>query len=229
MERSPTAEGILRGIVRTDGRGQRSDATRNRNRVVRAALEIFAERGMMGTVEQIAERAGVGRATVYRNFPTRDALQVTVATSQFEQIHAIALDAQRNSTPPGVGLVDFVFAAFEYNQANRLYLELYNGRPTEEMLDVHTASRKTIAQLTEESREAGVIRRDVTDKDVALFIGGLSVRLAGDRTSTRDDWRRAAKLALTALGVPERLLPPRRIPRAHREQAADRTDDAHER
>ena len=102
MERSPTAEGILRGIVRTDGRGQRSDATRNRNRVVRAALEIFAERGMMGTVEQIAERAGVGRATVYRNFPTRDALQVTVATSQFEQIHAIALDAQRNSTPPGM-------------------------------------------------------------------------------------------------------------------------------
>ncbi|BCB83880.1 hypothetical protein Psuf_011930 [Phytohabitans suffuscus] len=113
--------------IGTDGRLLRSDGQRNRDLVVRAALEIFAENGMLGTVEQIAVRAGVSRTTVYRSFPTRRALQIAVATSQFAQIHRIALEAQERSAGSGAGLVDFVFGAFEYNQANRLYLELFEG------------------------------------------------------------------------------------------------------
>lgn len=211
MERTPTAEGILRGLAPVAGRAPRSDAQRNRDLVIRAALEIFAERGALGTVEQVATRAGVGRATVYRSFPTREALQVAVATSQFEQIHRIAL-AALSSTPRGAGLVDFVFGAFEYNQANRLYLELFDGRPTAEMREVHRASRRTIAEITDEARAVGAVRADVTDTDVALFCGGMSVRLAAEKDSTPDDWRRVARLVLAGLGVPDRLLPPDRVP-----------------
>ncbi|GGM20791.1 hypothetical protein GCM10007977_022410 [Dactylosporangium sucinum] len=210
----------MRSLAAEDGRALRSDGQRNRDLVVDAALEIFAEDGMMGTVEKIAERAGVSRTTVYRSFPTRQALQIAVATSQFAQIHRIALDAQAGSDGRGSGLVDFVFGAFEYNQANRLYLELFGGRPTAEMRDVHVASRLTIAELTDESRAAGVVRAEVTDDDVALFVGGLSVRLATDRATTQDDWRRSARFALIGLGVPDRLLPPHRIPRAHLDPAA---------
>lgn len=215
MERSATAEGILRNIHPGTGCALRSDAQRNRGLVIGAALEIFAEYGAMGTVEQIAARAGVGRATVYRSFPTREALRIAVATSQFEQIARIALDAQRDSAEPGVGLVEFVFGAFEYNQANRLYLELFDGRPTPEMLDVHTASRSTISALTDEARAAGVIRADVTENDVAVLVGGISTRLAAEPASTPDDWRRMARHLLAGLGVPDRLLPPTRTPRAH--------------
>src|SRR5258708_5274481 len=108
MERSATAEGILRSIPTRGGRALRSDAQRNRDLVIRAALDIFAERGATGTVEHVAARAGVSRASVYRIFPTREALQVAVATSQFEQIHQIALDAQHRSVGTGVGLIEFV-------------------------------------------------------------------------------------------------------------------------
>ncbi|WP_432843219.1 TetR/AcrR family transcriptional regulator [Dactylosporangium sp. CA-092794] len=215
MRHSATADDVVRSIAGGDGRVLRSDGQRNRDLVVRAALEIFAADGMMGTVEKIAERAGVSRTTVYRSFPTRQALQVAVATSQFLQIHRIALDAQAHSGGTGVGLIDFVFGAFEYNQANRLYLELFSGRPTDEMRDVHTASRRTIAELTDEARAAGVIRAEVTDEDVARFTGGLSVRLAADHTTAPQDWRRTARLALIGLGVAEALLPPHRVPRAH--------------
>ncbi|MDQ7903799.1 TetR/AcrR family transcriptional regulator [Phytohabitans sp. ZYX-F-186] len=215
MKRSATAEGVMRSIANGDGRLLRSDGQRNRDQVVRAALEIFGENGMLGTVEQIATRAGVSRTTVYRSFPTRRALQIAVATSQFAQIHRIALLAQERSAGSGVGLVDFVFGAFEYNQANRLYLELFEGRPTAEMLDVHTASRRTIAELTDESRAAGVIRPEVTDEDVALFCSGMSWRLATDHATTQDDWRRSARFVLIGLGVPDELLPPRRVPQAH--------------
>ncbi|WP_460845387.1 TetR/AcrR family transcriptional regulator [Phytohabitans suffuscus] len=219
MKRSATAEGVMRSIG-TDGRLLRSDGQRNRDLVVRAALEIFAENGMLGTVEQIAVRAGVSRTTVYRSFPTRRALQIAVATSQFAQIHRIALEAQERSAGSGAGLVDFVFGAFEYNQANRLYLELFEGRPTPEMLDVHTASRRTIAELTDESRSAGLVRAEVTDEDVALFCSGMSQRLAADRATTQDDWRRAARFVLIGLGVPYELLPPKRVPHAHLDPGA---------
>jgi AcrR family transcriptional regulator len=212
MERSATAEGVLRNITPSDSRPLRSDAHRNRDRVIAAALEIFAEHGALGTVEQIAARAGVGRATVYRSFPTRDALQVAVATSQVEQIQHIALEARRNSAAGGIGLIEFVFGAFEYNRANRLYLELFDGRPTAEMLAVQAASRRTIAELTDEARTAGILRAGVTDNDVALFVGGMSTRLAAEPATTPEDWRRIATLALLGLGVPARLLPPRRIP-----------------
>jgi AcrR family transcriptional regulator len=213
MERSATAEGVLRGL--DPGRPLRSDGQRNRDLVIAAALETFAAHGAMGTVEQIATLAGVSRATVYRSFPTREALQVAVATSQFQQIHWIALEAGRRARG-GAALVDFVYGAFEYNQANRLYLELYDGRPTSDMLDVHTASRRTIAGLVDAARTEAIVRDGVTENDVAMFIGGMSVRLARDHGTTQDDWRRIAGLVLRGIGVPSRLLPPRRIPLAHR-------------
>lgn len=215
MDSTPTAEGILRSLGPDDGRALRSDAQRNRHLVIRAALEIFAEHGSMGTVEQIASRAGVGRATVYRTFPSRDALQTVVAISQIEQFHQIALEAQRLSAGTGVGLVDYVFGAFEYNQVNRLYIELFEGRPTPDMLDVHTASRKTITELLYEAQAAGIVRADVTVNDVGAFCAGMARRLTADPSTTPEDWRRIPVFVLRGLGVPERLLPPERTPFAH--------------
>lgn len=212
MDSTPTAEGILRSLGPDDGRGLRSDAQRNRHLVIRAALEIFAEHGALGTIEQVAARAGVGRATVYRTFPNREALQLAVANNQIEQFHQIALEAQRLSAGTGIGLVDFVFGAFRYNQDNRLYIELFEGRPTPDMLEVHTASRKTIGELVDEAQATGVVRADVTVDDVGAFCAGMSRRLATDPSTTPDDWRRVPVFVLRGLGVPEHFLPPHRAP-----------------
>lgn len=213
-ERRSMAESIVQTIRAPDGRTLRSDARSNQDLVVRAALEIFEEYGREGTIEQIAQRAGVSRTTVYRSFSTRHALHVAVATSQFQQIHRIALDAQRLSGGRGTGLIDFVFGAFEYNRENRLYLELFDARPTREMRGVHAASRTTIAELTEESKAAGVVRDDASDDDLALLVAALSTRLAADPGATRADWFRAARLVLLSLGVNAGLLPPVRLPQS---------------
>ena len=52
----------------------RKDAARNREKLLAAAVELFAERGTEGSLEEVAKRAGVGIGTLYRHFPTRDAL-----------------------------------------------------------------------------------------------------------------------------------------------------------
>ncbi|MEU8819010.1 helix-turn-helix domain-containing protein [Actinoplanes sp. NPDC048796] len=66
--------------------GRRRDAVRNHERVIAAARELFSEQGLGVTVPQVAERAGVGKATVYRSYPAKQDVVVAVAREQFRQL-----------------------------------------------------------------------------------------------------------------------------------------------
>src|ERR1700753_1234182 len=68
----------------------RADAARNRERIVAAASEVFAERGLEASTAEIAARAGVGEATLFRRFPTKDDLITAIIGVQFEEAAALA-------------------------------------------------------------------------------------------------------------------------------------------
>src|ERR1700734_3523975 len=70
----------------TAGRPLRADAARNREKVLRAAREAFAESGYGVPLDEIAARAGVGPGTVYRHFPTKEALFEAVVTARLEDL-----------------------------------------------------------------------------------------------------------------------------------------------
>src|SRR5450432_1287207 len=80
-------------------RQQRVDARRNRERVLAAAEQVFAEEGLKGQVEEVARRAGVGVGTVCRNFPTKQALVEAVLTSMYESLLGRALEALQHPDP----------------------------------------------------------------------------------------------------------------------------------
>src|SRR6266536_4909546 len=71
----------------------RSDARRNRARILAAASEVFAERGMEATTDEIAARAGVGHATVFRRFPTKDDLVAAVLEDRIGELIRVAEEA----------------------------------------------------------------------------------------------------------------------------------------
>ena len=77
--------------VRGEQRGRRSHARRNHERLVAAAREVFAEQGVDASLEAIARRAGVGIGTLYRHFPTRDALVEAAYRNEVEQLCAYGL------------------------------------------------------------------------------------------------------------------------------------------
>ena len=79
---------------------KRADALRNRERVVAAAAEVFAERGIEASVPEVAVRAGVGKATVYRSFPTKEHLVAAVVTGRLAEFEAAPA---RCSTSPTRG------------------------------------------------------------------------------------------------------------------------------
>src|SRR6188768_1459630 len=77
----------------------RSDAERNRQRILQAAEEVFAARGLDASMDDIARAAGVGVGTVYRRFPDRDALIDALFETKLHEIEAIALAALRITDP----------------------------------------------------------------------------------------------------------------------------------
>src|SRR3954447_640418 len=77
----------------------RADARRNRERVVAAAGVVFAEQGNDAQMDDVAKRAGVGVGTVYRHFPTKEALIEALAMDRFEKVLAVGKEALLNPDP----------------------------------------------------------------------------------------------------------------------------------
>src|SRR5689334_10518730 len=82
------AETSTGSVVAPAGRPLRADAQRNYDKIVGAAREVFRERGAEGSLDEIAKRAGVGPGTLYRHFPTRDALIDAVMRDWSDRINA---------------------------------------------------------------------------------------------------------------------------------------------
>src|SRR4051794_37587378 len=78
-------------VIAGEPRPRRADALRNREAVVRAAGEVFAVKGLEAGVPEIAARAGVGKATVYRSFPTKEHLVAAVAIERLAWVTEVAL------------------------------------------------------------------------------------------------------------------------------------------
>src|ERR1700753_2125845 len=102
-------------------RGPRSDARRNRLRVVQAASEIFAEQGIRASVADVAARAGVGNATVYRSYPTKAELLAEVALLWLPPSGAAA---RAPADDPVAAFTELVEIVFERLRGDRLAADL---------------------------------------------------------------------------------------------------------
>jgi AcrR family transcriptional regulator len=141
----------------------RADAQRNLDRLLEAAGECFAESGVDASIDEIARRAGVGHGTVFRRFPTKDALVAAVMEGNMRALTAVAVDAREE---PG-GFERFVrYAAAAYAQ-NRALIEGITRCQK-------TASAETLVAAVEElvgqAQTAGEVRTDVSVADVLALI-----------------------------------------------------------
>lgn len=184
----------------------RADALHNRRRVIEAMVAIFAERGAVPTMEEVAERAGVGKATLYRGFRSQAELMDAVAVSQLEQLRGMCDARLARGGDPVTALVDLVYGIFDYNRQRGLYLEVVRrGHPAPEVAEALMSANEPLERALEAARESGLIRDDVSFGDLHILAGGCSLRLSLSN-APRGQWMRAGYLVLTALGVPGNLL-----------------------
>jgi AcrR family transcriptional regulator len=164
-------------------RPMRSDARRNRERVLVAAEDVFSEMGLRAQIDEVARRAGVGVGTVCRHFPTKQALVEAVLEAMYASLLADARRALRQSDP-GAAFHTFFFALSEFQARHRALAE---HMATEIDLPVSAQSvrdalRSAIGELVSRAQDAGAIRPDIGPADVAMLFSGVAhaTALAGD-------------------------------------------------
>jgi AcrR family transcriptional regulator len=147
----------------------RSDARRNRERLVASARELFAAQGADVPVEEITRHAGVGMGTLYRHFPTKDELIDAVLEDAFAEIVRIAQEASQ-AEDAWAGLTHFFERLLELHAENKgvkdiVAVRAHGARRAEAM---RARIRPLLARVVERAHEQGTLRRDFTPDDMPL-------------------------------------------------------------
>jgi AcrR family transcriptional regulator len=153
----------------------RADAARNRERIVAAAIEVFAERGLEASTAEIAGRAGVGEATLFRRFPTKDDLITAIIGVQFEESAALAESCLEDEDPwRGV-------ERFLYGMAERAAVDHgIAGAAKEKCVASPTLAgeRRRILDLTSQlvrrAQKADALRDDIAGQDLMFLMSAVA-------------------------------------------------------
>lgn len=159
----------------TSTRPKRADAQRNYDKLVKTARKVFASEGTDASLELIAEKAGVGIGTLYRNFPSRHALLEAVYIEEAEGIKAAAIDLQNEE--PWDALVKWLraFVGFaKYKRALAEELFTYVDREDQVFKNCGAIITSGGEPLLKRAQDAGVARADAVFIDVARMIGGIA-------------------------------------------------------
>ncbi len=190
---SMASSDIIRPPIEPARSHRRLDARRNHERVIAAARELLAQHGLQMTVPQVAERAGVGRATVYRSYPTKDDLIVAIVQEQFQQLEQRTL-AALDSDDAYQGLHDYIPDLLEHLTRNRgLAAAFFEGRlvPAGRLLEL-------IARLVEAAKPSGRIRQDAGELDLRVVLCGVIRQLITLDRWDQALWRRYGHMVLNA-------------------------------
>ena len=162
------------------GRGLRADAQRNRQQVLAAARDVFVELGADTSLDEVARRAGVGIATLYRRFPDRESLQRAVALDVLAQAAAAARLAETYESDALAGLGRYMHAALDLRISAVMPALL--GRVSFEDAEMSQARRQAVEpvlRLIAAGQAAGQLRRDVAFGDIGTLLVRLSRPLPG--------------------------------------------------
>ena len=189
-----------RRLLRLSMPGQRrADAAKNRDRLLAEALALFSDGDGAVTLEAIAKAAGVGIGTLYRHFPTREALIEAVYRLELDALEAEA-DGLLEGHPASEAMrrwmdryVDFVATKHAMHDALRVALM----PRTRAVPEVRTRISRVIAKFIEAGSHDGTLRDDVRPDDVTLSLAGMV--LAATTSTDLDQARRLLDLLMAAL------------------------------
>jgi AcrR family transcriptional regulator len=181
----------------------RADAARNRDAIVAVARDVFAEQGLEAPLEVIAARAGVGIATLYRRFPTREKL---VAAALVDKV-AEYVDAARQALAvpdPWAGFAGCVERICELQAGDRGLSDLLSMTLSadEQVEQFRRTANDLLITVIDRAKAQGTLREDFVGEDLVLLLIATSAVMHVTRVDAPDAWRRFVALALDAFGRP---------------------------
>src|SRR3954468_5773285 len=179
---------------------RRADAERNRSRILDAAAELFAEKGLAVGLDEIARHAGVGVGTVYRRFANKDELVEALFEERIAQVAQLAEEAL-DAEDPWEGFATFFERTVGLHVANRAVKELMftHGEAYERVAEARARIGPLVAEIIRRAQASGDLRADLELSDVPMFQFALSD--AGGKAGG-ETWRRYVRIVLDGLRAP---------------------------
>jgi AcrR family transcriptional regulator len=179
----------------------RADAARNRELIIAAAAAVFAERGLEAATAEIAQRAGVGEATLFRRFPTKDDLIDAVIATRMEEVSALADDAAGHPDP-AASLERFMEELVKQFSRDRGFFEAAGERCMNDPKFQPQRERalEAAGRLLKRAQEAGAVRGDLSPSDISFLAGSAAYAMEVSKPGLRDDlWMRYLRVILDGM------------------------------
>jgi len=181
----------------------RKDAARNRELLLTAASELFAERGLTVTLNDIAHRAGVGVGTAYRRFANKDEVIDALFEQRLQDVIAVAREAL-GAADAWAGLVSFLELSLRMQFGDRGLTEIMNSPhlPYERVDQARDRIAPLMAQLVERAKDQGAIRADFDQSDLFFLQMALAAIMDRTRGLAPDLYRRYLTMWLDGIRSP---------------------------
>ncbi|MBA6440200.1 MULTISPECIES: TetR/AcrR family transcriptional regulator [Streptomyces] len=188
-------------MARDPGRPLRADAQRNREKILSAAVRVFAEEGLDAHLERIAKEAGVGTGTLYRNFPTRELLIEAAYRNELARLCDAAPELLA-ALPPREALRVWLARFMDYANAKLGMADALRGvvaSGVNPYAQSHEMIQDALARLMDAAVAAGVIRSDISATDMFAALTGIA--LASGKPEQREQADRLLDLTLDGLSA----------------------------
>jgi AcrR family transcriptional regulator len=179
----------------------RADAARNRERIIAAAAAVFAERGLDAATAEIAHRAGVGEATLFRRFPTKDDLIDAIIETRMEELAALA-DAAADHSDPAASLEHFMQDLVKQFSRDKGFFEAAGERCMNDPKFQPQRERgmEAVGRLLKRAQDAGAVRADLSPADISFLAGSAMYAMEVSKPGLRDDlWKRYLRVILDGM------------------------------
>jgi len=179
----------------------RADAARNRELIIAAAAAVFAERGLEAATAEIAHRAGVGEATLFRRFPTKDDLIDAIIETRMDELAALA-DAAAEAPDPAAALERFMQDLVKQFSRDQGFFEAAGERCMNDPRFQPQRERgmEAVGRLLKRAQEAGAVRTDLSPSDISFLAGSAMYALEVSKPGLRDDlWKRYLRVILDGM------------------------------
>ncbi|MEV6770155.1 helix-turn-helix domain-containing protein [Nocardia sp. NPDC051030] len=178
----------------------RADAARNQQRIIAAARELFADRGLEVTLDDVAERAGVGVGTVYRRFANKQELILEVFDQMVTEL-AQAVDTALHHSDPWQGLVDLFEYSCKHMAGNRgfgeVVLEMHDSM--ERFVCMRDRIRPGMQAVINRAKDVGALHTDIEAGDFFAMVNMVDAVAGFARPVNPDVWRRYMTVILNGV------------------------------
>ena len=194
----------------------RADAARNRQRIVKAARQVFEREGVEASMASVAREAEVGIATLFRHFPEKDDLIAAALADRMDDYARIATEALSDADPWN-GFVYFVEQSVQMQVVNSGFADIVTmAFPRMHALDAgRQQAYESFVLLIDRAKGAGRLRADFTPEDLVLLHMAMAGVISATASAAPDAWRRVLALLIQSYSASNtQELPPAPTPAA---------------